>query len=1155
MAEEGFKRKLAAILSADVEGYSRLMDDDEEATVRAITSYRSAITDLVQQYRGRVVDSPGDNILAEFASVVDSVNCAVEIQRELAERNAELPDNRKMQFRIGVNLGDVIEEDGRIYGDGVNIAARVESLAEAGGICISGRAHDQVENKLGLEYEDLGKHEVKNISRPIQIYRVLSYPGAAAHRVVQAKETLSRRWRKIGFLVAAIIVVFAALGIWQFYMRRPAVEPASVEKMAYPLPDKPSIAVLPFDNMSGDSKQEYFSDGISEEIISALSKTDKLFVIARNSTFTYKGKPVKVKQVAEELGVRYVLEGSVRIIEERVRITAQLIDATRGHHLWAERYDRELKDIFALQDEITIKIVNALQIKLTEGDQARIWIKQTENLDVYLKSMEAISHFRKGTKESIIRMGQIGQEIVDMAPESPLGYKTLAWYNWYLAHAGISPKVSITKAFKLAQKALSLDESDAMAYSLLGAIYTVMRQYEKAIAAGEKSVELDPNGAIAHVNLGGTLCYAGRIDEGIDRFKQANRLNPYPDFLYLVNLGRCYRQKGEYEKALEEYQKAHRLSPDNIFSNMSLAAIYALLDRQEEAEVAAQKVLEISPNFSIERASKSWPYKNQADLKLFVNALRKAGLPYTSPLPLPDKPSIAVLAFDNLSGDPEQEYFSDGLTDELIGDLAKISTILVISRNSAFTYKGKQVKIAQVAKELNVRYVLEGSVQKSGDRVRIRAQLIDGQTDHHLWAESYDGVLNDIFDLQDKITSKIVSALAVKLSPSEKEKIADKGTDNVLAYEAFLKGTEHRAKQTPEDYLKAIEYYKQALKIDPNFYRAHAAIGLTYQYASNLGWAREMRMGIDPTTMRLLSSSYLEFAMKNPSSEAYSLAAAKELHRRNFQKAIALAEKSYNYAPNSANILTALGWTLAFTDRTEESIELFNKAIKLDPLDTLKNTSNSFIWIGVNHFSMGNLKEAVTYLEKGLSLNPKLNNFSCFLAASHALLGHDTEAKKALADYMKVYPMFPPTIQYLYNMWAFMDSKVFDRFAQGLVKAGLRGDPKNYFKISEENRLNGEKIRKLLFGKTLTGYIFGIKELKWSYEISDDGELKFSYRGKNYNGKAWMEGENICLMREQYADGLKSCEEIYRNPDGDKLTKTEYFRVTDYGYFLFSVEN
>src|SRR5210317_1998714 len=295
MVDEGFKRKLAAILTADVEGYSRLMDDDEEATVRTLKAYRAAINDLIQQYRGRIVDSPGDNILAEFSSVVDAVNCAVEIQRDLAERNTELAYNRQMQFRIGVNLGDVIEDDGDIYGDGVNIAARVESLAEAGGICISGRAYDQVANKLGLEYENLGEHQVKNISVPIRVYRVLSYPGAAAHRVVQAKESLGRKWRKIPIVAAVVIAVVGGLAYWQFYVRRPTVEPASIEKMAYPLPEKPSIAVLPFDNMSGDPEQEFFSDGITEEIITALSKLDQLFVIARNSTFTYKGKSVKVK--------------------------------------------------------------------------------------------------------------------------------------------------------------------------------------------------------------------------------------------------------------------------------------------------------------------------------------------------------------------------------------------------------------------------------------------------------------------------------------------------------------------------------------------------------------------------------------------------------------------------------------------------------------------------------------------------------------------------------------------------------------------------------------------------------------------------------------------------------------------------------------------
>ena len=281
MTQESFKRKLAAILSADVEGYSRLMDQNEEQTIRTLTSYRAAISDFVEQYRGRVVDSPGDNILAEFSSVVDAVKSAVKIQSELAERNAELPMEQRMQFRIGVNLGDVIDEDSRIYGDGVNIAARVESMAEAGGICISDRAYDQVENKVTLKYADMGEHQVKNIRRPIRIYKVL----------MEADES-----------------------------------------EALSLPDKPSIAVLPFVNMSGDPNQEYFSDGITEQIITGISRIRDLFVIARNSSFSYKGKAVKVQQVGRDLGVRYVLEGSIQKSGERVRVTAQLIDAISGHH-------------------------------------------------------------------------------------------------------------------------------------------------------------------------------------------------------------------------------------------------------------------------------------------------------------------------------------------------------------------------------------------------------------------------------------------------------------------------------------------------------------------------------------------------------------------------------------------------------------------------------------------------------------------------------------------------------------------------------------------------------------------------------------------------------------------------------------------------------
>ena len=366
MTREGFKRKLAAILSADVVGYSRLMGDDEEATIRTLKDYRETMKMLIEQHRGRIVDATGDNLLAEFASVVDALNGAVAVQNKLTELNTGLPEKRKMQFRIGVNLGDVVAEGNRIYGDGVNIAARMEGLASAGSICISGTVYDQVKNKLDLGYEYSGEHTVKNIIEPVRVYRVLLKPEAAG-KLISDKKPMLRRWHLAAVVI--VLVIGTAVGIiWHFYFR-PAVEFNSVDKAAYPLPDKPSIAVLPFANLSGDPEQGYFSDGITNDLITALSRFGDLLVIASNTVFTYKGKAVNVKEVGHELGVRYALEGSAQKAGDKVRINAQLIEATSGHHLWAQHFNRDLKDLFALQDEIVQKLQHKyFEIKAAGSD-------------------------------------------------------------------------------------------------------------------------------------------------------------------------------------------------------------------------------------------------------------------------------------------------------------------------------------------------------------------------------------------------------------------------------------------------------------------------------------------------------------------------------------------------------------------------------------------------------------------------------------------------------------------------------------------------------------------------------------------------------------------------------------------------------------------
>jgi len=627
MTTQEVKRKLTAILSADVKGYSRLMGEDEKGTVRTLNTYKEVMTGLIQHHRGRVVDAPGDNVLAEFASVVDAVECAVGIQKELKTRNTELSENRRMEFRIGVNLGDVIEDGEQILGDGVNIAARLESLSEAGGICISGTAFDQVRNKLELGYDYLGEQSVKNITLPVRVYKVLMEPEAVG-KVIGEKKTKPRQWqRPTLYLVIALIVLVAAVAIWKLYIHpTPPVEVASKEKMVFQLPDKPSVAVLPFTNMSGDPKEDYFGDGIAEEIITALSKTPKLFVIARNSSFVYKGKAVNVQQVSRELGVKYVLEGSVRRSGNQLRITAQLIDATTGNHLWAERYDRELKDIFATQDEITMKILTSLRVSLTEGEMARMQAKGTNNLDAYLLFLQGWGEFGRVNKDSILRGRQIAEKAIALDPKYALAYHLLAATYADEVPAGLSenPRLSLKKAMELEQKAIALDNSLALPHALLGWIYTLTLQHDKGIAECEQAVNLEPNSAIAHFYLSMALRYAGRPKEAITVAKEAIRLDPIPISIYYQSLTNSYCLTGQYEEAIAAGKKATGLGPNNLVAHAFLAAAYSLHGREEEARIEAAEVLRINPKFTVDYWAKTIPYKNEADRELIIGALRKA---------------------------------------------------------------------------------------------------------------------------------------------------------------------------------------------------------------------------------------------------------------------------------------------------------------------------------------------------------------------------------------------------------------------------------------------------------------------------------------------------------------------------------------------------
>jgi adenylate cyclase len=432
--EEKVTRKLRAILSADVKGYSLLMADDEAFTIQTIKKYRNIISSCVGQHAGRVVDSPGDNILAEFASVVDAVQCAVEIQRRLKKENDRLVEDKRLEFRIGVNIGDVVHDGDRIYGDGVNIAARIEGLAEPGGVCVSRNAYDQIKKKLGFEYAYLGEQPVKNIAEPVRIYKVLMAPVDAGKPIGVKAKLSAKRWV---WPLAAAVLVLLGIVTWQFYQKiiTPEFEPASIENKAHPLPekpsiplpDKPSIAVLPFDNMSDDPQQEFFADGMTDELITDLSKISGLLVISRNSSFTYKGKTVKVQKVAEELKVKYVLEGSIQRAGDRVRIRAQLIDGATDHHLWAESYDAVMENIFDLQDEITKKIAAVLAVKLTLGEQNRFENKITTNIEAYDAFVKGWEHFHRVTPDDLDQAISYFKQAIELDPNYSRANAALAW--------------------------------------------------------------------------------------------------------------------------------------------------------------------------------------------------------------------------------------------------------------------------------------------------------------------------------------------------------------------------------------------------------------------------------------------------------------------------------------------------------------------------------------------------------------------------------------------------------------------------------------------------------------------------------------------------------------------------------------------------------
>jgi adenylate cyclase len=579
-------RRLAAILAADIAGYSALMGSDEARTVRDLKGHQAVVLPMIASFSGRVIDTAGDGILAEFASVVNAVECAVAIQKTMVERNASVDPGRRMQFRIGVNQGDVVFDEARIYGDGINVAARLESIADTGGICLSGKVYEEIQGRIDLACEDMGPQQLKNIARPIQVYRV-DFRGLTG-----AKPQAS----------------------------------LSPDKPPLALPDGPSIAVLPFVNMSGDVDQEFFADGLTEDIITALSRFREFLVISRNSTFVYKGKAVNVQEVAKALDVHYVVEGSVRKVGNRVRITVQLIDARRDRHIWAERYDRELQDIFAIQDEVTSSIVATLPGRVEAAAYQLINRNPTENMAAYERVLTAkVLHHRSRMEDNLE-----AQRVIESALALDPNYAHAhAWracivgqsyvYNWCpdrdAAWQTVNDEIKI---------ALALDDDDSDVHRILAALHLSGGNHETAEYHQQRGLVLNPNSDLIVVQQGELYTWLGEPENGIEWIRKAMRLNPHHPERFWNHLGRAFFVARRYNEAIESFR---RISHPDQFHHAFLAASSAMMGDEAAAAAHARSVLTLDPEFSVEAYLGTLHYRLDSDREHHREALLKAALP------------------------------------------------------------------------------------------------------------------------------------------------------------------------------------------------------------------------------------------------------------------------------------------------------------------------------------------------------------------------------------------------------------------------------------------------------------------------------------------------------------------------------------------------
>jgi len=1036
MAEEVVNRRLAAIVAADAVGYSRLMGADEAGTrVRFNAHLDELIKPAIAVRQGRIVKTTGDGLLIEFASVVDAVQSAIEIQKGMAERNADEADDKRIEFRIGVNLGDVIVEGDDIHGDGVNVAARLEALADPGGISLSRAARDQVRDRVDVELEDLGEVEVKNVRRRVRVFKVLL---DGSERQVGSTGKAGRRrltvWTVagVGGLVALVALVFG----WPYVDSGKGVtgddeRPSRSGPAAQEL--RPALVILPFANMSSDGDQEYFSDGFTEDLTTALARIPGLLVTARNTAFTYKGKSVTAVEVGKQLGVRYMLEGSVRRQGDRLRLNAQLIDTGSGNHVWAEAFDRPLTDIFVVQDKLVNRIVGSVASRLRRREGERTLKASPETLTAYDLTSRARLLFRRNDIRSIREARKLLLRAVKIDPEFSLAFATLAQVeNFFFTHR-TSEEYATPKAGKrvvaAAAKAVTLDPENASARAIHGMSLRLLGNYEEAAKEAVRARELAPNDPDVLASISVILVGVGDYEGVVQAVNRARILDPYINPLHVgVIQAQALFALGDYRGSKAAALFCLKRSPKDVRCHESLVRALGELGSEQEARAAVSKLMQLSPNYTvseyIRRARKN--RRDQAAVGRWADGLRKAGVPERSPIRIADKPSIAVLPFVNMSDVEAQDYFSDGITEDIITDLSKISGLAVIARNSSFLYKGRSVDVREISRDLNVRHVLEGSVRRAGEMLRITAQLVDAETGENVWAERFDRKAEDVFAIQDEIVSKIVAELSVTLMANEQERLFRTHATNIQAYETFLKARKTHLVTTPANIARAMALYRQVIELDPAFAGGYA--GLSFLVSLNLRFGR--------SDDREAETRYaVELAEKSVSIDpefgwAYIALGSAQVAMGKASKAVSTMHRAVELQPSDADALLFLGFYQVFAGSPFSAIDNIKLSIQLDP----KPTNRQFFFLGWAYFMSLQFDNSIIALEKWDSLSPRRSGLIP-LAAAYALSGDPEMARATTKRYLAEIPKFHA------SSWAFMRNfeKADDRslILKGMRAAGL----------------------------------------------------------------------------------------------------------------------